>query len=245
MSGPCEAWAMTTHDGFVAGYVLHARPYQETSALVESFCRDAGRVSMVFRRVRGGKQAKTGWLQPFQPVWLQYTGQHELRNGRQVESRGAAVWLTGTRLYSGLYLNELLVRVLRRDDPHPELFDAYEKALASLSGEDLEPVLRRFENELLAAIGYGVALDCTAAGEPLDPTAWYRLDRSEGLVASAIEGGARAFLGAWLLAMAADDWRDGEVRQAAKRFHRQALEPHLGDRPLMSRSLFVSHKSTD
>jgi DNA repair protein RecO (recombination protein O) len=236
---------MTIHDGFVAGYVLHARPYQETSALVETFCRDAGRVSMVFRRVRGGKQSKTGWLQPFQPVWLHYTGQHELRNGRQVESRGAAVWLTGTRLYSGLYLNELLVRVLRRDDPHPELFDAYERALTALGGEDLEPVLRCFESELLAAIGYGVALDATAEGEPLNPSVWYRLDRTEGLVVSAVEGGARAFLGAWLLAMAAGDWRDTEVRQAAKRFHRQALEPHLGDRPLMSRSLFASHKHHD
>ena len=236
---------MITNDGFVAGYVLHARPYQETSALVDTFCRDHGRVSMVFRGVRGGKKAKTAWLQPFQPLWLHFSGQHELRTGRQVESRGAAVWLTGARLYSGLYLNELLVRVLRRDDPHPELFDAYEHALASLAGEDLEPVLRRFEGALLAAIGYGVALDSTSAGMPLDPTAWYRLDRSEGLVESAATGGSRAFLGAWLLAMADGDWHDAEVRQAAKRFNRQALEPHLGDRPLMSRSLFASHKHND
>lgn len=236
---------MTINDGFVAGYVLHARPYQETSALVETFCRDEGRVSMVFRRVRGGKKAKTGWLQPFQPVWLHYSGQHELRNGREVESRGAAVWLTGTRLYSGLYLNELLIRVLRRDDPHPELFDAYESALEALVGEDLEPVLRRFERELLAAIGYGMPLDCTSAGEPLDPLAWYRLDRAEGLVVAAGEGGPGAYLGAWLLAMEADDWRDANVRQAAKRFHRQALEPHLGDKPLMSRALFASHKHKD
>lgn len=238
---------MTTSDAFASSYILYVKPYQETSALVETFCREQGRVGMVFRRVRGGKSSKNGLLQPFQPLWINYDGQHELRNGRQLEARGPSVWLTGTALISGLYLNELLVRVLHRDDPHPQLFDCYEATLQALleytvQQKDIEPCLRQFEHRLLAEMGYDIDFYADANGEPLLPQQNYRYQQEYGFLpqSSARNMAENGIPGEYLQAIAIGDYHQPEVRRAAKRLFRQALAPHLGDKPLVSRSLFRS-----
>lgn len=236
---------MSNPDEFHAAFILYVKPYQETSALVEVFCREQGRVGMVFKRVRGGKSSKGALLQPFQPLWISFGGQHELRNGRQIEARGPSVWLTGTALLSGLYLNEILVRLLHRDDPHAALFDSYENTLQDLLTTPLEPCLRQFERRLLAELGYEIDFADDVAGEPLLPEQLYSFNPEQGFVlqCSTPTSGREheaGYRGAHLLSIGRAEYEDGEVRRTAKRLFRQALAPHLGNKPLTSRSLFSS-----
>lgn len=231
-------------DEFHAAFVLYVKPYQETSALVETFCREHGRVGMVFRRVRGGKSAKGALLQPFQPLWVSFSGQHELRSGRQLEARGASAWLTGAALISGLYLNEILVRLLHRDDPHPGLFDAYEATLLAMATQPVEPCLRQFERRLLAELGYEINFDEDADGAPLQAGLRYRLLPEVGFIIQPLGPTEQVYDGADLLAIGDSNYEDAAVRRTAKRLFRQALAVHLGDKPLTSRALFNTSINT-
>ncbi|CBL44522.1 Recombinational DNA repair protein (RecF pathway) [gamma proteobacterium HdN1] len=231
---------MAQSDVFHAAYVLQAKPWQETSALAEVFCRESGRVSIAFRGVRRGGHSKSSLLQPFQPVWVSYGGRHELRSGRQLESRAASVWLSGNALISGFYLNELLVRLLQREDAHPRLFDAYEESLALLYAGAIEPCLRIFERKLLAEIGYEIRFDHDANGEALVEGGWYCYRHEEGFVRrSGNEPRAEpCFSGGLLMAVGREEYDLLDVLRTAKQLFRTALAPHLGSKPLVSRSLF-------
>ncbi|MEM0953984.1 MAG: DNA repair protein RecO [Pseudomonadota bacterium] len=238
------------------GYVLHLRPWRESSLLVEFFSRSQGRVALVARgaksgRSRGGSVAAL--LQPFTPLQCSWRGRGQLRNLGHCESLGPSLRLPGRRLYSGLYMNELLVRLLYHDDPHQKLFDHYAAVLALLAGDvaDSEEIpLRRFELVLLEELGYGFDLSSDGlSGEALDPDAWYHYQEEYGLVHLGADASperqpqARTqhrmarFLGADLLALSKGDYSGG-ARLCAKRLMRQALAAHLGDKPLNSRDLF-------
>lgn len=228
-------------------YVLHSRPYRDSSAIIEVLTAEQGRISLVGkgarRRSRGGSQAAL--LQPFTPLLLSFSGRSELRNLTHVEAAGAALTLRGERLYSGLYLNELLVRLLHRHDPHPLLFAIYGESLRALAGQEaVDPVLRRFELGLLQDLGYGFPLDAEGdTGEGLREEGWYHFDPELGLVGSAGAVPDRpAFLGRDLLRMARGDF-EGDARAAAKRLMREALAVHLGGASLKSRELFRAQRS--
>jgi DNA repair protein RecO (recombination protein O) len=147
-------------------------------------------------------------------------------------------------MFSGLYLNELLVRLLHRHDPHPQLFAAYASTLDALASDgELDDILRRFEFSLLAELGYGFELDMEGcSGEALLPEAWYHYHPEHGLVARGpvADPNQPAFRGADLLAIAANDF-SGAARPTAKRLLRLALAMQLGDAPLRSRELFKAH----
>ncbi len=221
-------------------YILHQRPYRDTSALLEVFTAEQGRISLVGkgvrRRSRGGSSAAL--LQPFTPLLLSFSGRSELRTLTQVEAAGAARVLRGEYLYSGLYLNELLVRLLHKNDPHPALFAAYGEALDTLqAGGVMDSVLRRFELGLLDELGYSFSLSEEGhRGAPLRPEAWYVFEPDVGLV-EAPPGASPAYPGADLLALAEGDF-SGPAAQTAKRLMRAALAVHLGSAPLRSRELF-------
>ncbi|MGH8434567.1 MAG: DNA repair protein RecO, partial [Pseudomonas sp.] len=166
----------------------------------------------------------------------------ELKNVGRLESAGIPLWLYGDALFSGLYLNELLIRLLPAEDPQPLLFEHYSATLAALAeGRPLEPLLRAFEWRLLDELGYGFTLTEDLAGQPIAPDGLYRLQPDAGLepVAQLQPG---LFHGAELLAMADADWSASGALSAAKRLMRQALAPHLGGRPLVSRELFMTLK---
>ena len=230
-------------------YILHSRPYRDSSSLLEVFTAEFGRLSLVARGVRrqsrGG--SKTGQLQPFTPLLISYSGRSELKTLATAEAAGAPLALSGERLYSAMYLNELLVRLLHHHDAHPRLFAAYGQALEALSGSQLvDSTLRRFEIGLLDELGYQFdpATDA-ASGDPVEAEIWYQYHPDIGLVAShrGAGGSAGCYLGADLLAMARGDF-DGGVRMPAKRLLRQALAIHLGSQPLRSRELFLAGRST-
>ena len=219
-------------------YVLHSRAYRESSALVD-FLTPQGRLRAVLRGARG----KAGSLaRPFIPLEAEFRGRGELKNVGRLDPAGIPNLLMGEALFSGLYLNELLIRLLPAEDPHPAVFEHYAMTVLALAqGRPLEPLLRSFEWRLLDELGYGFALDLDSEGQPIAPTGLYRLQTEIGLVPiGQLQPGA--FQGAELLAMAEADWTAPGALAAAKRLMRQALAPHLGGRPLVSRELFMTLK---
>lgn len=219
-------------------YVLHSRAYRESSALVD-FLTPQGRLRAVMRGARG----KAGSLaRPFVPLEVEFRGRGELKNVGRLEAAGIPNLLHGEALFSGLYLNELLIRLLPEQDPHPATFDHYAMTVLALAqGRALEPLLRSFEWRLLDELGYGFALDMDRLGQPIAAAGLYRLQADAGLEAvGQLQPGV--FHGSELLAMAEADWSVPGALAAAKRLMRQALAPHLGGRPLVSRELFMTLK---
>ncbi|HET6471368.1 MAG TPA: DNA repair protein RecO [Pseudomonadales bacterium] len=218
-------------------YVLHARPYRETSAIVDLLTLRFGRVSAVARGVRGGRRGASP-PRPFSRLAVACSGRAQLLtlNAFDVHTHR---WLTGDALYAGLYLNELLLRLLRDDDAHPAVFDGYERALDALDA-DAEPALRRFERLLLKECGYEITFDCDAdSGAIVEADACYRFVPDVGFQAVDEAADQRhVFAGATLHAIDRDDYADADVRRAAKQIMRRALAPHLGDRPIGSRALY-------
>lgn len=211
-------------------YVLHARPYRETSLLLECLTREYGRVGVVARGVRAERaKLRRAQLEPFQPLAMDLLLRGELAALVAVEPLDAAARLAGDAGLAGLYLNELVVRLTARQDAQPPLFDAYAQTLARLgAGEPLGWTLRRFERDLLAAIGYALPLRHVAGtDEPLLPQAYYRYDVELGPVPCRMDA-AHAVRGADLLALAADQAPGAEGQVALRRLMREVIRFHLG-----------------
>ena len=219
-------------------YVLHSRAYRESSALVD-LLTPQGRLRAVLRGARG----KAGTLaRPFIPIEIELRGRGELKNIGRLEAAGIPNLLSAEALFSGLYLNELLIRLLPAEDPHPVIFEHYAATVLALAqGRALEPLLRSFEWRLLGELGYGFALDHDCNGQPIASQGLYRLQVDSGFQpVGQFQPGV--FQGGELLAMADADWTAPGALAAAKRLMRQALAPHLGGRPLVSRELFMTLK---
>jgi len=221
-------------------WVLHRRPWSENSLIVELFSQDYGRIGVMARGGRSGKRWR-GLLEPFTPLLASWQGRGELRTLSGAEPGAGRPLLTGAALASGFYLNELLMRLLRRDDPHPELYPVYGEALSGLPDE---AVLRRFECALLGALGYGLMLDEDLEGGPVQAGGVYRYHLEHGperLVDSEVHnsGDGLRIRGETLLALAGRMPLAGEtVLREARRLMRAALALYLGERPLQSRVLY-------
>lgn len=229
----------------VPGYVLHQRPYRNTSLLIEAFTADAGRIGLVARGARRGGSRIRPLLEPFRPLLLSWSGRGELHTLTNVESEGWRAPPTGRALLAGFYCSELILRLLGRDDPNPGAFAAYDRAVTALAraSEPAEPALRRFELQLLDALGYAPPLTTDiATGEAVQPDVEYDYLAEQGPRAAGevrAEGVVRV-PGAHLRALAAGELEDAAVLQSARRILRAALQPHLGNRPLHSRELYRS-----
>ena len=181
-----------------------------------------------------------GALQPFTPLLLRFGGRGEVKTLRSAEAVSLALPLSGITLYSGLYINELLSRVLEYETRFSELFFDYLHCIQSLAGATgtPEPALRRFELALLGHLGYGVNFThCAGSGEPVDDTMTYRYREEKGFIASVVIDN-KTFTGRQLKALNAREFPDADTLRAAKRFTRMALKPYLGGKPLKSRELF-------
>lgn len=229
-------------DGLEPAYVLHARPYRDTSLLLELLTLHRGRIGVVARGVRGPRSKLRGWLRPFQPLLVGLAGRGELATLAGAEPAGAAVWLEGERAVAGLYLNELLLKLLARDDPHPPLLGHYRAALAVLGAPtDPEAGLRVFERELLALLGYAPALDTDVDGAPLDAARLYRYLPESGAHAQAglaepVHGSVEVS-GRALLALAAGEFPDRDTLREARTLTRALIDHCLGGRPVRTREL--------
>jgi DNA repair protein RecO (recombination protein O) len=218
-------------------FVLHRRPYSNTSLLLEAFVLDAGRLPLLAKGATAGRAFGASLLQPFVPLLVSRSGRGEVRTLGRYEAEGPPVPLTGERLYCGFYVNELMVHLLPREEPHPALFGAYAATLARLArDDDPEPALRCFEVALLAELGYALLLDREAeGGAPIDAAARYDFVIERGPVP--VAGGELS--GATLLKLASGSAPVGDERREARRLLRRVLDHYLGGRPLKSRELFV------
>jgi DNA repair protein RecO (recombination protein O) len=211
-------------------YVLHARPYRETSLLLECLTREHGRLGVVARGVRGERaRLRRAQLEPFQPLAMDLLLRGEMATLTAIEAVGTPQRLPGDAGLAGLYLNELVVRLTERQDPFPLLFDTYAQTLTQLAaGESLAWSLRRFERDLLEAIGYGLQLQYdSATGEAQAPEASYRYLVEQGAVRCA-PGSAHALRGSDLLALEQDEMPDNVGLKALRDMMREVIRFHLG-----------------
>jgi DNA repair protein RecO (recombination protein O) len=224
-----------------SSFVLHHRPYRETSLIIEVFGRDSGRLGLIAKGARRPKSDLRGLLQSFRPLLLSWSGSGELGLLTGAEPDGYVRGFAGKALFSGFYMNELLMRLLHRFDPHPELFHHYRAAIEALGcGQRNEEVLRVFEKQMLESIGYGLVLDHDIdSGEPIHGECEYRYQTDRGPVfVGRCDGDGVCVAGETLLALARERLDDERVLDEAKRLMRTVLRRYLGDRPLATRSLF-------
>lgn len=211
-------------------YVLHARPYRETSLLLECLTREHGRIGVVARGVRSERsRVRRAALEPFQRLAMDLSLRGEMATLVAVEPVDTSRRLIGDAALAGLYLNELVVRLTARQDPMPALFDVYAQVLPELSsGEQLGWSLRRFERDLLELLGFGLQLHGEAeSDEPLDPEASYRYQVEQGAVRCS-ETDARALHGRDLLALQQDTMPDKQGLKALRAMMRDVIRFHLG-----------------
>ena len=220
-------------------FVLHTYPYRETSVIVETLTATRGRVALLARGARRPRSELRGAIQAFQPLTVSWAGGGELKTLTRADWRGGLPLVAGSALLCGFYLNELLLKLVPRDDAHPRLFDGYEGALRDLaSGAEQAPVLRRFELRLLAELGYAMPLTHEAdSGRPIDPSARYYYAFERGPRTHAAEPGRRypEVSGATLLALAQHDFSAPEAAAEAKRLMREVLDYYLERRTIASR----------
>jgi DNA repair protein RecO (recombination protein O) len=222
-------------------FILHGYPYRETSLLIEVFTRQFGRVSMVARSARSPRSPMRGVLLAFQPLALSWFGRSELRTLARAEWIGGHPTLRGEALLCGFYLNELLMRLLAREDAHEALFSKYQEALRRLASEaDPAAALRSFEKALLRELGYAMPLERdTAGGGAIDPEKRYRYDPERGPVEANGAAAEPVVSGRTLLDIARDDYRDPETQQEAKALMRALINHRLDYQPLRSRQIFL------
>lgn len=220
-------------------FVLHTYPWRETSLIVEALTRDHGRIGLVARGAKRRTSQLRGLLSPFSALALAWSGRGEVKTLLRAEWTGGLVPLRGDALLAGFYLNELLVRLLARADPHPMLFGAYARALHALADGQagLEATLRAFEFALLRDIGYLPALDVCADGRPVEARQRYRIDPQRGLVREEQAGDGSGVGGATALAMAAGRFAEAAVAAEARSMLRLIIRYHLDGRPLNTRRI--------
>jgi len=221
------------------GFVLHAYPYKETSLIVEAFTRRFGRVGLLARGARRPRSMLRGVLLAFHPLRMTWSASAELGTLISAEWGGGQASLAGAGLMCGFYINELLLRLLPRDDPHEALFDAYDAALARLAaGGPQAPVLRGFERRMLAELGYAPVLDRDAAnGAAIEPAKHYAYEAERGPVETSRTNGESVISGRTLLDMAADNYDDARTREESRRLMRALIGERLGGQTLHTRAV--------
>lgn len=226
-------------------YILHTRPYRDTSLLIDFLTPDFGRVTAVARGVRKNKTPKRQLLNPFSRLLVCWQGKTDMKLLTSFESDNHFLTLTANHLYSGFYLNELLMRLLPEMDRHNGIYYAYEQCIIALQrGEDIEPLLRGFEFRLLGELGYGLDFGMDARNDcEIQMQGLYEWHVQEGFFSAAPNIPENFLLkGEWLLAIARGDYSSPATRLAAKHLSRRMLKPLLGNRPLNSRALFAPAK---
>ncbi|SUC27754.1 Recombination protein O [Providencia rustigianii] len=216
--------------GWQRAFVLHSRPYSETSLLLDFFTEGEGKIRLLAKGARRNRSPLRGCLQPFTPLLIRWGGKGEIKTLINADPVSLALPLSGTVLYSGLYLNELTARVLEFGTPYSALFFDYLSCLQVLAGSERTPesALRQFELALLSYLGYGVDfLHCAGSGEPVSDTMTYRYREEKGFIGSLVID-QFSFTGKQLKALASRDFPDADTLKAAKRFYSDGFKALSG-----------------
>lgn len=227
-------------------FVLHSYPYKETSLIIEAFSRRLGRTALIAKGARRPRSALRGVLHAFQPLHLTWAGSGEMNTLVTAEWQGGMPFLRGFGLMCGFYVNELILRLLPREDSHENLFDAYADSLARLGhGEPTAAVLRGFEKRLLAELGYAMLLDRDAAsGAPIDPAMHYLYDPERGPIgvtipAAGVPAGEMVVRGSTLIDLDRDDFSSGRTLHQARGLMRALIGQRLHGQTLHTRSVLL------
>lgn len=224
-----------------AAFILHHRPFRDTSQILDILSREHGKLSLVARGSRAPKSRLRGVLRPFMPLAMSWVQRSDLGTLTGAELHGAPLRLNGDALLSGYYVNELILHFLHRHDPQPEIFDIYVRAIEALSATDeVAPCLRQFEVELLRALGYALNLEQEAdSNDPLRAELAYQYRFEQGPVRVARSEGPLVFSGALLTAIAEQRFKEPDVLRAANRLLREVIGFHLGGKELKSRKVLI------
>lgn len=224
-----------------AAFLLHYRPFRDTSLLLDVFSRDHGKVALVARGARSARSRLKGILRPFMPLSLSWILRSDLGTLTGAELGGKPVTLSGDGLLSGYYLNELIMHFLHRHDAQPEVFSVYRETVIDLASHDNPaPVLRNFEMELLRLIGYALNFEHDASTHAeLEGDSSYEYRYDQGPVKVSRKDGDMVFRGNQLIAMREHRFGEPEVLRAANRLLRRVITHHLGGRELKSRKVLV------
>jgi DNA repair protein RecO (recombination protein O) len=237
-------------------YILHARAYRDTSLLLDFLTLDHGLIRVLAKGVRGSRSKKRAMLQPLQPLLISAGGRGELLTLLDAEHAAPGFQLTGERLFSAMYTNELLLRLLHGQDAHAQIFRIYQATLLRLQQlHPVESVLRRFEMNLLVELGYAFDLESDATnGERISAEGCYLFRPDAGfekIIPPTGQWPDNLYNGNELSDLAQSFREEQETQannlnktsaRAAKRLMRQALAPHIGSKPLFSRTLFMQNK---
>ncbi|MDN4052060.1 DNA repair protein RecO [Massilia sp. YIM B02763] len=222
-------------------FVLHSYPYKETSLIVDMFTRDFGRIGVVAKGAKRPLSKLRGVLQTFQPLSISFSGKSELRTLIDAEWVGGMLPIEKTALLCGFYLNELLVKLLARDDPHPALFQHYISTLNELAhGEPAQIALRKFERALLKETGVAADLTrCSTTRAPVEAGSLYVVDPERGArTAGAVESWP-IVAGQTLIDMEREAYDDPLTQAQSKQLMRFLLAYHLGGAPLNTRQILI------
>ena len=221
-------------------YVLHQYAYRDTSRIVEVFTSGYGRLTLFARGANGPKSTLRGVLRPFQRMLVSWSGKGEACQLVGAEIDGVITSLSPDRLMSGFYLNELLLKLTERCDPHPEIFLSYASCVQALcDGEIEEPTLRRFEKRLLNDLGYGLELSKTGDGAQVEPGRYYRFALESGPQLCVAEAPGAVY-GQSLADLKAESFGDARSLRDAKRVLRAAIDACLDGRALKSREVAMA-----
>lgn len=229
---------------FTPGFLLHTRKYTDSRILLEVFTQEYGIVSGVYR-LKSSKKKPAASLPYCTVLHISWLGRSNLKTFTDIEYTSAPARFLGNALYITMYLNELLLRLLPKEDSYADVYLAYDEILKTLSQHEvwplseLEALLRTFELHLLNSMGYGLSfthdIDNNAISESSQNV--YRLDPQQGFFPVLEQ--SQGYTGQSIVAMAKGDFSDAIVRRDAKRLCRTLLQPLLGDKPLKSRELFL------
>ena len=230
-------------------YVLHTRQYQDSSLIIDCFVQEQGIMSMIAKGARRPKSRWRGVLQPFMALLLNMVGKSELKTLVECEAIQAIPLLSGRNAFYGFYINEILLRVLKDQENHAEIFTLYEQLLSTLQAATstgvLENALRLFEYTLLHILGYGLDVTVDANQQAIEPDIIYQYDEQLGLIPADVLPQSQhsvVISGASLLALHYGNLITEMQLKEAKQFMRVRLRPHIGDKPLQSRLLFKKVK---
>ncbi len=221
------------------GFVLHSRPYQDNSLLVDVLTVEVGIQRFV---AKGARQQKKNSLRcdPFVLCQFTYSGKSQLKTLRNCESSQPVIRLHGKPLFAALYINELLLRAVQDNEPQAEIVALYQWALLQLAAaQSIELVLRQLELQLLDTLGYGIEFSADIDGNSISPDCYYRYLPEQGFQCVMSSGDKNCFSGEHIMALAERQFEDNECLRAAKILMRLALSPLVGNKPFMSRELFV------
>ncbi|MBO68061.1 MAG: DNA repair protein RecO [Acidiferrobacteraceae bacterium] len=223
-------------------YVLHQRAYSETSLLLDIFSERHGRVALIAKGVKQKKSRILGILGPFQEILCSWSGRGEIKTLTGADAVGRREYLGGSRIFCGYYINELILRMLHREEPHQALFEAYRLAIQSIPDDaDVERTLRIFEKHLLRELGYGLHLNQDSRDSSLiDPDTVYCYVRQVGPIAAEAQGCEDGVLvhGESLLALRDEQAFSDLHRKELKRLTRFAINENLDGKRLRSRDMF-------